>query len=110
MIRFVAFFLGLFSLCYHRGDGYSIVSRNVCLNLRTCMDLLESESFLSIKALVSKPVKIVFNETPDDGVNVKVFRKRGRYFITVADPRPEVGLARGLDTLWRYLANVGPDA
>ena len=63
------------------------------------MDLLESESFLSIRNLVSKPVKIVFNEKPEDGINVKVFRRRGRYFIIVADPRPEVGLARGLDTL-----------
>ena len=110
ILRIIAFLLGLRSLCYYRGDGYRIVAKNVALNVRTCVDLLASEAFLSIRNLTDRPVSIVFQDEPDDGVNIKVFRRGSRYFITVCDPKPEVGLARGLDALWRYLANVGPDS
>jgi hypothetical protein len=110
MIRFFAFLFGLRSWCYHRGDGYSILSRNVCINLRTCLDLLESEAFSAISNLVDSPLGIVFEDSPEDGLNVKVFRKRSKYWIHVYGSRPEAGLASGLDSLWRYLANVGPEA
>tara|TARA_Y100001937_G_C7083940_1_gene314385 strand:+ start:370 stop:705 length:336 start_codon:yes stop_codon:yes gene_type:complete len=109
ILKFIAFILRFKSMCYHRGDGFSLVSYGVPINIKTCLDLLDSEAFHAIRALTDRPIGIKFQEKPEDGLSIKVFRKRRRYFIIVSENRPEIGLARGLDTLWRYLANVGPE-
>ena len=107
MIKFILWILGIRAICKYRGDGFIISSVDVALNLPACIELLESEAFTSIKTLTDKPVNIQFKEDLEDGVSVKVFRRWSRYNIRVCGSNPELGLARGLDSLWRFLANVG---
>ena len=107
MINFILWLVGIRGISHHRGDGFTLSSKNVALNLPACLELLDSEAFTSIKSLTTKPVRIRFKEDLEEGLNVKVYRKWSRYHILVCGNRPEMGLARGLDSLWRYLANVG---
>ena len=107
MIAFFARLLGLLSMSYYRGDGFTISASNVVLNLRIILELLSGRQYLEIQKYLTKPLKIQFVESVDDGISIKVFERRRKYFIIICSERPEVALARGLDILWRYLGNVG---
>ena len=106
MIRLMSWFMGLFSMSYHRGDGYVIVSKNTPLNMRVVLELFTSRSYLEIQKMIDRPLRIDFVDQVEDGVALKVVERKRRHFIRICSEHPEEALARGLDTLWRYLGNA----